>query len=94
MLIVSGRIYIAKGQREAFLAISKESTIAARRTLGCRDFVVAADPVEPDRVNIYEEWDSADRLEAFRGEGPGDQLIKLIESADVRRHVVASSGPA
>lgn len=93
MLIVSGRIYIAKGQREAFLAISNESIIEARRTLGCRDFVVAADPVEPDRVNIYEEWDSADSLEAFRGEGPGDRIGKLIERADVRRHVVASSGP-
>lgn len=94
MLIVSGRIYLAKGRREAFLAISHESIMEARRTLGCRDFVVAADPVEPDRVNIYEEWDSADQLEAFRGEGPGDQLAKLIERADVRRHVVASSGPA
>lgn len=93
MLIVSGRIYITKGQRETFLAVSKESIIAARRALGCRDFVVAADPVEPDRVNIYEEWDSADLLEAFRGEGPSDRLIKLIEHADVRRHVVASSGP-
>jgi quinol monooxygenase YgiN len=94
VLIVSGRIYITKGQRKAFLAISNESIIEARRTLGCRDFVVAADPVEPDRVNIYEEWDSADLLAAFRGEGPGDQLIQLIEHADVRRHIVASSGPA
>jgi quinol monooxygenase YgiN len=92
MLIVSGKIYVTKGERDTFLALSKDSIIEARRTRGCRDFVVAPDPIEPDRVNIYEEWDSADQLETFRGEGPGDQLIKLIKSADVRRHVVAESG--
>lgn len=25
----------------------------ARKALGCRDFVVSPDPIEPDRVNIY-----------------------------------------
>jgi quinol monooxygenase YgiN len=94
MVIVSGRIYVASGQREVFLSISGKSMIEARRAPGCRDFVVAADPIEPNRVNVYEEWDSADQLEAFRGDGPGAQLAKLIESADVRRHVIASSGAA
>ena len=94
MIIVSGRLYIVRGQREIFLSISSSSVIEARRASGCRDFVVAADPIEPDRVNVYEEWDSADQLEAFRGDGPGAQLAKLIERADVRRHVIASSGAA
>jgi quinol monooxygenase YgiN len=94
MLIVSGHLYIAKGQRAAFLSISNKAMIEARRTPGCRDFVVAADPIEADRVNIYEMWDSADQLEAFRGQGPSAELTKLIERADVRRHVIASSGDA
>lgn len=94
MLIVSGRLYIAKGQREAFLALSGKAMIEARRTPGCHDFVVAADPIEADRVNIYEMWDSADQLEAFRDQGPGGELTKLIERADVRRHLIASSGVA
>jgi quinol monooxygenase YgiN len=94
MLIVSGRLYIAKGQREAFLAISGKAMTEARRAPGCYDFVVAADPIEPDRVNIYEFWESADRLEAFRGQGPSGELTKLIERADMRRYVIASSGPA
>ena len=94
MLIVSGRIYIASGQREVFLAASRRSRAEAGRTTGCRDFVVAADPIEPDRVNIYEEWDSADQLETFRGDGPASDMLKLIERADVRRHSIASSGAA
>ena len=94
MVIVSGRIYIASGQREAFLASSRDAVIEARRAAGCRDFVVAADPLEPNRVNVYEEWDSDTQLETFRGAGPGPALLSVIERAEVLRHRVASSGPA
>ncbi|PYM17993.1 MAG: antibiotic biosynthesis monooxygenase [Candidatus Rokuibacteriota bacterium] len=94
MTIVAGRMYVRLGQREAFLASSRGAVIEARRAAGCRDFVVAADPIDPDRVNVYEEWDSDTQLEAFRGAGPGPELIRVIERADVSRHRVASSGPA
>lgn len=94
MIIVSGRIYVTPGQRDAFLASSRSAVIEARLAAGCRDFVVAADPIEPDRVNVYEEWDSDTQLEAFRDAGPGPELIGVIERAEVSRHRVASSGPA
>ena len=48
--------------------------VQARRTKGCRDFVVAADPLEPGRVNVHEEWESEAELEAFRGSGPEPDL--------------------
>jgi quinol monooxygenase YgiN len=94
VIIVSGRIYVTPERREAFLADSREAVLAARHAPGCRDFVVAADPIEADRVNVYEEWDSENALEAFRGAGPGPQLAAAIIRAHVRRHQVASSGPA
>lgn len=94
MIIVSGRIYVSAGQREAFLTASREAVIQARGAAGCRDFVVAADPIEPDRVNVYEEWDSDKQLEAFRGAGPEPEMMRVIERAEVHRHRVASSGPA
>jgi len=94
MIIVSGRIYILSGRREAFLALSRSAVVAARAAPGCRDFVVAADPIEPDRVNIYEEWDSESQLEVFRGAGTGPELTSLVERAEVSRHRVASPGPA
>jgi quinol monooxygenase YgiN len=46
MLIVSGSIYVRPGTREAFLTRSGEAVAQARRAWGCRDFVVAADPIE------------------------------------------------
>jgi quinol monooxygenase YgiN len=94
VIIVSGRIHLAAGTRTTFLADSHVAMRSARQAPGCRDFVVAADALEPDRVNVYEEWDSVDELEAFRGEGTPEAVAATIVSADVARHQVASSGPA
>jgi len=94
MIIVSGRIYVRGGRRDTFLAASMEAVMAARRSSGCLEFVVAADPIEPDRVNVYEQWESEAQLEAFRREGPGPDLMSDIVSTDVSRHQISSSGPA
>jgi quinol monooxygenase YgiN len=94
MIIVSGTMYVRPGQRESFLAASMEAVAAARSSSGCLDFVVAADPIEPDRINVYEQWESEAQLEAFRGDGPGGDLTSDIVNADVSRHHVSSSGPA
>jgi len=94
MLIVSGRLYIKAGAMGSFLASSKEAVALARKIPGCRDFVVSQDPIEPDRVNVYEEWESEKALLDFRGSGPGDDMRSAIVRADVFRHIVASTGPA
>jgi quinol monooxygenase YgiN len=93
MIIVSGRIYVRPGARPEFLTSSLGAAAQARSARGCRDFVVAADPMEPDRVNVYEEWESEEALLTFRGAGPDEGLTSSIVRADVSRHVVASSGP-
>ena len=94
MIIVSGKISVRPGARQGFLASSAEAVAQARRYPGCRDFVVAADPLEPDRVNVYEEWESEEALLAFRGAGPDEDLGASILRAEVFRHVVSSTGPA
>jgi quinol monooxygenase YgiN len=93
MIIVSGRLYVRSERRDAFLAASMEAMVQARRTAGRLDFVVAADPLEPGRVNVYERWDSEGALLAFRGDGPGSELTSEILRADVRRQQVSSSDP-
>jgi quinol monooxygenase YgiN len=94
MIIVSGKLYVRPGARPAFVQSSTEAVVLARRTPGCRDFVVAADPLDPDRINVYEEWESEEALLAFRGAGPEPDVSSNIVRAEVSRHVVASSGPA
>ena|SRR5690625_1374879 len=92
MIIVSGKIYVRSGLRDEFLVSSYEAIVKARKASGCRDFIVAADPLESDRVNVYEEWDSEKQLLEFRGSGPDESLSSLIKSAAISRHKIASSG--
>ncbi len=93
LVIVSGRIYVRAGSRDDFLRRSAEAIVKARNTTGCRDFVVAADPLEPDRVNVYEEWESQEALVDFRGDGPGEDLSASIVRASVSEHVVPFRDP-
>lgn len=88
MIIVAGRIHVRSGTREQFLRLSADAMTQARQTPACRDFVVAADPLDPDRVNVYEEWESREALHAFREAGPDDGLSKLVERASVAEHEV------
>jgi len=89
MVIVAGQLTIMDGQREAFLDASKQAMAQARHTPGCRDFVVAADPLVQNRVNVYEEWETDEDLQRFRGTGPDDTLTELIVSASVNEHHIA-----
>jgi len=70
MIIVAGRIRVTPGRRDAFLASSRQAMLEARSAPGCRDFVVAADPIEPDRVNVDEKWETESELASLRGSGP------------------------
>ncbi|MEV4423266.1 antibiotic biosynthesis monooxygenase family protein [Patulibacter sp. NPDC049589] len=94
MLIVSGHLRIAPGRRDAFAAASLEAVVLAREAPGCLDFVVSADPLDPDRINVFERWSSTDELLAFRGDGPDDGMWADIVGADVHRYEIASVGPA
>ena len=88
MILVSGQIWVEPADSDAYLQASRDAIVEARRADGCRDFVVAADPIENGRINVYEEWESREALQAFRGAGPSDQLKEMIVSAEVSEHEV------
>ena len=91
MIIVSGKIYVAEKDRKIFVDSSLASIEAARIARGCRDFVVVPDPLESDRVNVYEEWETKEDLMAFRGSGPSADLSELITKAEVAEYHVATT---
>lgn len=94
MIIVAGWLRVASNDRDAYLADCASVVEQARSTPGCLDFSIAADLVDNDRINVYECWVGELELLAFRGSGPdSDQQIAIV-SADVRRYVIASEGPA
>ena len=95
MIIVAGQLRVAAADRDDFVARSSEAVRLARAAEGCLDFVVSADPLDPERVDVYERWTDREALHAFRGEGPGDDLGAMIVSADVAEFdVQTASGDA
>ena len=63
----------------------------ARTAPGCLDFVLTADPVEPDRLNVYERWESDAHLERFRGSGPDTGQTAQIRDALVRKYRISAT---
>jgi len=88
MIIVSGKLDIEEGKRDEFIARSKDSIIAARTANGCIDFSVSPDPVDLDRVNIFEEWHTKSQLDEFRESGPSDDLFDLVKRFDVNERSI------
>lgn len=90
MVIIAGHLRVATADRDRFLTRSYEAVRQARATPGCHDFVVAPDPLDPDRVNVYERWTDHAALLAFRGTGPDDDLNNLIASANINEFDVCA----
>ncbi len=88
MIIVAGRLYVDPGQRDAYLAATFDVAAKARAAAGCLDFVQAADPLEPGRINIFEQWGSDEDVERFRTSGSddedGSEAAPLPEITDAR----------
>jgi hypothetical protein len=70
MIIVSGRIYVRSGARPEFLKSSLEAVAQARQSRGCRDFVVSADPIEPDGSTSTKSGNQRRRCSRFAAAGP------------------------
>ena len=89
MVIVAGHIVVDPSQREAYLADCVAVVEAARRAPGCLDFAIAADLVEPGRINVLERWETQADAEAFRGSGPSEEQGAAMLSASVAEYDVA-----
>ncbi|MEU8086006.1 antibiotic biosynthesis monooxygenase [Micromonospora sp. NPDC049101] len=89
MLIIAGSLQVEPATREDYLSGCEEVITQARAAAGCLDFLLAADPLEPGRIHVYERWESAEQLAAFRGSGPSDAQEAAILDADVQRYLIA-----
>jgi quinol monooxygenase YgiN len=91
MIIVSGSITVDAADRASYLDGCRIVIEQARSAPGCLDFHLSADPLVPDRINVYEQWESVDAVEEFRGSGPSPEQTATIKSAAVFQHEIASS---
>ena len=93
MLIVAGHLQVPAEQRAEFLLSVLAVTEMARRAPGCLEFVQAPDPLEDDRVVIYERWQSERDLLAFRNSGAGAAPpLPVVLGAEVLRYDISGVG--
>jgi quinol monooxygenase YgiN len=90
VLIIAGSLKVDPDDRAAFLTSNNDVVGLARESPGCLDFVQAADPLDPSRINVFERWDTEEHLLAFRGAGRPSSDSPPIQSADVKRYVIAA----
>jgi quinol monooxygenase YgiN len=93
MIIVSGWLQVQPKQRQAYLDSCRPSIEAARRAPGCMAFYLAGDPLELDRINVFEQWQTTSDVEEFRHDGPDTELQIAIVAASVDQHEIASTTP-
>lgn len=83
MVIVGGWFEVDPSERDAFVAGRVEGTRASRAEQGCIEYVMAADPLDPGRVVLFERWESQADLDAH-----------LAGQAQARQPAGADAGPS
>ena len=89
MIIVAGSLCVAAADREAYLAAVADVARLARNTSGCLDFIQAADPLDPERINIFERWESDVDLDRFRTAGGPETETPPLTDADVHKYRIS-----
>jgi quinol monooxygenase YgiN len=90
MIIIAGHLTVDPADRDRYLDVVADVAPQARKAPGCHDFVQAADPIEPGRINIYERWDSDEALHRFRTSGTAGPDAPEILTADVKKYRIAA----
>jgi len=80
MIIISGSVTIAKGQRDNAIRVARTMVAATVKEPGCLHYRFYADLDDPDTFFLYEEWESeqalaghfqSEHMRAFQAELPG-----------------------
>jgi quinol monooxygenase YgiN len=87
-IIVAGKLKLKPGSRDEFVKKSLEAILQARELDACEDFSVSPDPIDENRVNIFEKWIARDPLDNFRNSSPDNDSFSLVESFDVNEYEI------
>ena len=94
MIIVGGHFEVDPAERDAFIASRVEAMRTSRAEKGNLEYTIAADPLEPGRVVLFEKWETQADLDAHlvglrsspsQGPRPTAAEVTLFEVAGERR---------
>ena len=93
MIIIAGHLRVAAAERDDYLTAVEGAATQARLSPGCHDFVQSADPIDPERINIYERWESDEDLMSFRTSGSDENeppTLPATLAAEVAKYRISS----
>ncbi|MBA3524509.1 MAG: antibiotic biosynthesis monooxygenase [Geodermatophilaceae bacterium] len=91
MIIVAGHLLVDPAERAVYLEATADVARLARAARGCLGFVQVADPLEADRIVIYERWETDADLTAFRTSGTDEPVATPdILGADVAKYRISA----
>ncbi|WP_024803210.1 putative quinol monooxygenase [Nocardia sp. BMG51109] len=93
MLIIAGYVTVAADRRDAFVAAHQDLVRRARAAEGCFDVAITADPLNPERVNNFERWESREHLDAWRAVADAPDTGIAMETVDVWMYTVTDIRP-
>lgn len=91
MIVVAGWLRLDAADRHRYLEDCKPVIEAARAAPGCHDFYLVEDPLDPERIKVFEAWEDSESVERFRGSGPTEDQKGTILDARVEQHEIAST---
>jgi quinol monooxygenase YgiN len=96
-VIVQGVFSIDPNERDRFVEASIDGMRRSRLEEGCLEYVIAADPVEPERAVLTERWASMEDLDRHlarpRDADPSGDPRPAPRSVEITVFEVASSRP-
>jgi quinol monooxygenase YgiN len=97
IVIVQGVFSLDSSERERFVELSTDSMRASRKEDGCLEYVMAGDPLDPERVVLSERWESMEHLQQHlsqqRSAPPGGESRPSPRSVEITLYEVATSRP-
>ena len=90
-ILVTGVFRVDPASRDDFLEAAKAGMAKSRAEDGCEEYVMAADPMEPDRVVLSERWRDRAALDAHLAGLSGGGGGPAPTSVSIEIHEVAST---
>jgi quinol monooxygenase YgiN len=97
-IVIAGEVDLPPENRERALSGARELIAAALAEPGCRHYAWSADPYDPGRVHVFEEWEDEASLTAHFAAAPYRGMLAhlsghTILSATTRKYRVDASEP-
>lgn len=94
MVIIAGHFRVDASRRHEYVEAFGDLVQRARAAPGCLDIAITADPVDPERVNNFERWESDEALTAFRAVAdPPDLDVALHDGEMSKFRISRETGP-